>query len=134
MKNILFVILIMICEVALSQNTRHNCYITVEDMEGVERLHISGTLCDDSIFYFDKVSQEVINKTNGLVGGHVILHNEGGGILGQLSIIDIYEEDLDMLLGPNIFCIPDKPLLDKNDFFFIFPKCKTDKDRAMATP
>jgi nitrogen fixation protein len=101
------------------------CHITIEDADGVEILNISGTLCDDTIFYIDNEYKEIIKNTKGLAGGRVLLYNGNGLILEQLPIIGLHEQNLSTLQAPCILCYSDGQLVGKHDYF-VFHKDEVD--------
>lgn len=126
MKKMLFIVLSFVPGIVLCQNNEFKCYLTIEDSHGNEKMFIKGTLCDDTIFYFDNKYKVTINNTKGLEGGHITLYNKNGITLGQLPIIGPHEQDLSKILDHCIYCFPDGRLA-YNEGYFIFPKAVLNK-------
>lgn len=124
MKKKLFIVIILMLVIVSCLSNKYECHIAIEDSEGVEKLHISGMLCDDTIFYFDDKSKDAINNTKGLEGGRVVLYNKIGFRLRQMPIIGPHESNISILFSPGIYCSPDGRLFCKQGYF-VFPKnCK----------
>lgn len=126
MKKYLFIVLTLMLVVVSCLSTKYECHIAIVDRMGVEKLHINGTLCNDTIFYFDDKSKDAINNTEGLEGGRVVLYNKIGVRLGQMPIIGPHESNISILLGPGIYCSPDGRLVCEQGYF-VFPKVRKQK-------
>ncbi len=127
MKKSLYVFSVLMSIIISCQSHKFRCLIIIENCQGNEELQIYGTLCNDSIFYFDNMSRDTINNTKGLEGGRVLLYNEKGVVLGQLPVIGPHEQDLSKILGPCIYCFPDGRLVCKQGYF-IFPRSGVDNE------
>ena len=115
------------------QSHRGSCYIIIEDAEGVEILHASGTLCNDTVFYIDNEYKEIVENTSGLEFGRVFLYNEKGVVIGELPIIGPHEQNLSVLLGPGIYCFSDGRLACEQGYF-VFPKAKVNNVEKIKVP
>jgi hypothetical protein len=121
MKKKLFIVLTFMPVIVSCLSNKYECHIAIEDSAGIEKLHISGTLCDDTIFYFDDKSKDAINNTKGLEGGRVVLYNKIGIRLRQMPVIGPHESDISILFSLGIYCSPDGRLFCEQGYF-VFPK------------
>lgn len=126
MKKKLFIVLTIMPVIVSCLSNKYESHIVIENRMGVKKLHIKGTLSNDTIFYFDENSKEAINNTKGLEGGRVILYNKIGVRLGQMPIIGPHESNVSILLGPGIYCFSDGRL-NCNKGYFVFPKIRKQK-------
>ncbi len=130
MKKIFFIVMTLIHGVAFSQSPKEKYYIIIEDAEGVEIMHVSGTLRNDTVFYIDNKYKEIVENTKGLEFGRVFLYNERGVVIGELPIIGPHQQNVSVLLGQGIYCFPDGRLVCKQGCF-VFPKVMVGNDEKM---
>lgn len=133
MRNIFFIVMTIIYGTVYCQSHKERCYIIIKDAEGVEILHVSGILCDDTVFCIDNKYKEIVENTTGLEFGRVFLYNEKGVDIGELSIIGPNQQNISVLLGPGIYCFPDGRLVCKQGYF-VFPKTAVNKNEKINAP
>ena len=133
MRKIFFIVMAFVHGIVSCQSHRESCYIIIEDADGVEILHASGTLCNDTVFYIDNEYIEIVENTTGLEFGRVFLHNEKGVVIGELPIVGFHEQNLSVILGPKINCFLDGRLACKQGYF-VFPKAKVNNVEKIKVP
>lgn len=121
MKKYFIIVLTLVPLIVSCLSNKYECHIAIKDCTGVKKLHINGTLCNDTIFYFDDKSKDAINNMKGLEGGRVVLYNKIGVRLRQMPIIGPHESNISILRGPGIYCSSDGRLFCEQGYF-VFPK------------
>lgn len=131
MKKIFFIVMTIFYGTVNCQNHKERCYIIIEDAEGVEVLHVSGILCNDTIFHIDNEYKEIVENTTGLEFGRVSLYNEKGVVMGELPIIGPNQQNISVILGSGIYCFSDGRLICKQGCF-VFPKAVNKNEKINA--
>lgn len=133
MKRIFFMAMLFIPGIVSCQSNRDGCYIKIEDGEGIVMLHVSGILCNDTVFFIDNKYKEIIENMTGLEFGRVFLCNENDVVIGELPIIGPHEQNLSVIFGPGIYCFSDGRL-DCTQGYFVFPKTTVNNDEKINAP